>query len=109
RLVKYSLTFFTACTGCKASHCTGYSAVASAARSGWVTRNRVSATIRNSASALKNISLDSTDGPCRKMGGGDLSSVPKAMVRRHADPADGACTGGLFRGKDGAHAVHALQ
>ena len=23
RLVKYSLTFFTACTGCKASHCTG--------------------------------------------------------------------------------------
>jgi hypothetical protein len=38
----------TARTGCSASHCTGYSAVASAARTGWVMRKRVSATIRNS-------------------------------------------------------------
>ena len=42
--------------------------------------NRVSATIRNSASALNTVSLDNADGPWRKKGGGVLSRVPSGMA-----------------------------
>jgi hypothetical protein len=61
--------------------------VLNAARTGWVMRKRVSATIKNSARALKNISLDKADGPCLKKGGGDLSRVPKGMTCCYTDPA----------------------
>src|SRR3954463_7834936 len=50
-----------------------------AERKGWVMRKRVSATIRNSASALHTISLESAEGPCLKKGGGVRSRVPKGM------------------------------
>src|SRR5512140_1356023 len=63
-----------------ATHSIGYSAVAITARSGCEMRKRASATIRNSASALQTISLDSAEGPCLKKGGGLRSRVPKGIA-----------------------------
>jgi hypothetical protein len=54
--------------------------VAITARNGSVTRKRVSATIRKTASAEKKLSLVSADGPCRKKGGGVRSMVPRGMA-----------------------------
>ena len=51
-----------------------------AARIGCTMWKRASATIRNSASALKKISLESADGPWLKRGGAVRSRVPSGMV-----------------------------
>jgi len=55
-------------------------APAIAARSGVANSKRVSATIRNSASAEKKASFVSADGPWRKNGGGVRSKVPSDMA-----------------------------
>src|ERR1019366_10102962 len=54
--------------------------VATVARTGWVMRKRVSATMRKSASAEQKHSFVSAEGPWRKKGGGVRSRVPSAMV-----------------------------
>src|SRR5215210_1079451 len=84
-----------------ATHCTGKSTVAMAARTGCVMRKRASATIRNSASALQTISLESADGPCLKNGGGVRSRVPKGM---------GAfCPRASLAGEDRTQPFHPLE
>src|SRR5258706_13830075 len=71
---------------------------------------RLSATIRNSASAEHSTSLVSADGPCRKNGGGVRSMVPMDMdyraarrLRRVARPFTS------FGGEDRSEPLHALQ
>src|SRR3954470_17121227 len=82
--------------GRSATPCTGYRKGAPAPRSGCGSLERVSATMRNSASALNTISLDSADGPCLKKGGGLRSRVPNGTARSLA-------------GEDRAQALHALE
>jgi hypothetical protein len=50
------------------------------ARAGCVTFQRWSATMRNTASAEKNIRRVNADGPCLKKGGGERSSVASGML-----------------------------
>ena len=51
------------------SHCTGYSTVPIAWRTGPVIWKRVSATMRNKARALKAAKRDKAEGPCLNNGG----------------------------------------
>src|SRR5665647_1688218 len=109
-----------------ATHWSGYSAVPTAARSGWAIRYRESATIRKSARALHTMSLDTAEGPCLKKGGGLRSRVPNGMANCAPGPAErtwdkglrerrlvpappGGTGSGLFAREDASQPLHALQ
>jgi hypothetical protein len=49
-------------------------------RSGWVTLNRVSSTIRKIDKEPNSKNFEKAEAPCLKKGGGVRSSVPKGIV-----------------------------